>query len=260
MNVEASAVADNDLTAYRQRPVERQRVDDLLAMVPPGVRTVLDIGARDGHLSRLLANRGLQVTALDLEAPRIDDERIRCVAGDATALTYADGEFDLVLCAEVLEHIPSAVLARACGELQRVAAGWLVVGVPYRQDIRFGRTTCRQCGGGNPPWGHVNRFDERRLAELFGACRLQAQSLIGQAEMGTNALAAALMDAAGNPYGTYSQDEPCIHCGATLARPARRTLLQRVLTRVGTWARRAQVPFHRPHANWIHQLLAKTAA
>ena len=75
--------------------------------------------------------------------------------------------------------------------------------------------------------------------------------------MGTNALASALMDAAGNLYGTYSQDEPCIHCGAKLARQMRRTVLQKVFTRAGTWTRRAQAPFH--HLNWIHQSLAKTA-
>ena len=92
MNDECRGVAANDLTAYRQQPAERQGVDDLLAMVPSAAQTVLDIGARDGHLLRLLADRGMQVTALDLELPHIDGDRILCTAGDATGLVCGDGE------------------------------------------------------------------------------------------------------------------------------------------------------------------------
>lgn len=263
MNPGSATAADpgtNDLRAYRQRDSERERVADLLSLLPPTATSALDVGARDGHLSMLLADRGLQVTALDLELPQIADPRVRCVKGDATALDFADGAFDVVLCAEVLEHIPTALLGKACEELQRVAGTALLIGVPYRQDIRFGRTTCAGCGRSNPPWGHVNSFDKALLGRLFSSCTVQAETFVGTAEMGTNALAAALMDAAGNPWGTYSQDEPCVHCGASLQRPADHTFGQKLLTRAGDWARRAQAPFHQPHPNWIHQRLVKSTA
>jgi hypothetical protein len=128
-----------------------------------GVHRGFDIGAREGCFSRLLADRIDEVVTLDLEMPRIEHDRVRCVAGDATALQFDDGSFDAVLCAEVLEHIPPPGLQRACEEIARVTCGIAVIGVPFRQDTRVGRTTCAQCGRPNPPWGHVNEFDEPRL-------------------------------------------------------------------------------------------------
>ena len=246
-----------DLSAYRSSPAEQQRIADLMRLVPSDAVTALDIGARDGYLSAQLADRSLRVTALDLEKPAIADPRIHCVKGDITALEHADASFDLVLCAEVLEHIPAHLLARACGELQRVAARHVIVGVPYKQDTRHGQTNCQACGAVNPPWGHVNRFDEQRLLELFPGCAVESKSFVGTAEMGTNAFSAALMNLAGNPYGTYSQDEPCIECGAALGEPGRRSLTQKAFTRAATVLRNLQAPLHRPHGNWIHLLLRR---
>ncbi len=102
-----------DLSNYRQSDSERMRTESLLRLLPARGKRLLDIGAREGHFSRLLADRFDEVVALDLEMPRIEHDRVRCVAGDATALQFDDGSFDAVLCAEVLEHIPPPGLQRA---------------------------------------------------------------------------------------------------------------------------------------------------
>ena len=249
-----------DLTAYRNSQAERQRVGDLLGRVPDGIHTAIDIGARDGFISSKLADRSVRVTALDLERPTLADSRIVCVKGNATALDFEDASFDLVFCAEVLEHIAPPELAKACRELVRVSRRYVLIGVPYKQDIRQGRTTCRQCGRTNPPWGHVNAFDERRLATLFAGCSVLDQAFVGEAEMGTNWIAAGLMSAAGNPFGTYEQEEPCVHCGAALRRPPDRTVVQKVCTRLAEYTRTAQRPFFKPRGNWLHVLFERPRA
>ncbi|TFW30708.1 class I SAM-dependent methyltransferase [Massilia horti] len=226
-------------------------------MLPPRLRHALDIGTRDGYIARLLAERADMVTALDLELPRIDHPRIRCVKGDATALQFSDGAFDVVFCAEVLEHIPSHLLEAACAELSRVAQDYVLIGVPYRQDLRTDRTTCQHCGQTNPPWGHVNSFDEARLARLFPQCGMERIEFVGATREGTNFLSALLMDAAGNPYGTYEQDEPCVHCGADLGGPPARTIGSRVLARAATSVRKLQQPFVKERPRWIHVLFRK---
>ena len=246
-----------DLIAYRNSPAEQRRVADLLALLPGDIRTAIDIGARDGFLSSKLADRSVHVTALDLEKPALADPRIACVKGNAAALDFADASFDLVLCTEVLEHIPGPLLEKACRELARVSARYLLIGVPYRQDIRQWRTTCQQCGRTNPPWGHVNVFDEHRLASLFAGCAVVNRTFVGEAEMGTNWIAARLMNAAGNPFGTYDQQEPCIHCGAALGRPPDRTVVQKVLTRLAESTRDAQRPFFKARGNWLHVLFER---
>ena len=189
-----------NLSDYRHSAPEKARVNDLLSLIPGEGRSALDIGARDGFISRLLAEHFPKVTALDLDKPVIDHPQVECVKGNITALQFGDSSFDMVLCAEVLEHIPPHLLQIACGELARVTKEYLIIGVPYQQDIRVGRTTCRSCGNVNPPWGHVNSFDEKQLKQLFSGCAVVKTSFVGQTDVSTNALSCALMDLAGNPY------------------------------------------------------------
>lgn len=227
-------------------------------MMPGKGHHALDIGARDGHFSILMAERFDEVTALDLTMPEISHPRIRCEQGNAVALPYEVGAFDFVFCAEVLEHIPEPMLQDVCREIERVANQWILIGVPYRQDLRVGRTTCYSCGKQNPPWGHVNSFDEESLASLFPCCNVDSISFVGSNTARSNWLSAELMDLAGNPYGTYGQEETCIHCGSHLLPPPLRTSAQRVATRCATWLNRISEQLSAPHGNWIHLALRKT--
>lgn len=234
-----------------------QRTGDLLRLLPEGGVSALDVGARDGHFAQLLAERYARVVALDLEKPQFTHPKVECVQGNATKLQYADASFDLVFCAEVLEHIPMPFLEQACAELARVSRKHVLIGVPFRQDTRVGRTTCRACGQPNPPWGHVNSFDEERLARLFSACDVVTTSFVGRSNESTNAVSAFLMDLAGNPYGTYDQDESCIHCGRALEKPAERSLFQKLCTKAGFYTRSLSRPWKGEHPNWVHILFAK---
>ena len=164
--------------------VERERIRDLLRLIPRAGGSALDIGARDGYIARLLADSFDSVTALDLSVPPMRDERIRWIQGDVCSLGFPDDAFDLVLCAEVLEHLPAeSLLTRACSEIARVTRHSAIIGVPYRQDLRIGRTTCLACGGKNPPWGHVNAFDEERLKTLFPSLRWHAATYVGESRL-----------------------------------------------------------------------------
>lgn len=246
-----------DLSAYRASEAERQRTASLVALMPASGRVALDIGARDGYLSRLLAERFDRVIALDLAMPAIDHERIECVTANAASMPLRSGSVDFVMCAEVLEHVPARQLATVCREIDRVCTGGVLIGVPYRQDIRIGRTTCYSCMGKNPPWGHVNAFDEARVRALFAGYTVAEVAFVGVNRERTNALSCALMDLAGNPYGTYSQDEPCIHCGKRLVAPPPRRLAGKILTRLAYWSRHATEVFASPHGNWMHILLSR---
>lgn len=246
-----------DLSNYRASTAEQQRTADLFRMMPEKGRRALDIGARDGHFSILMAERFDEVTALDLTLPEISHPKVHCEQGNAAQLPYADGAFDFVFCAEVLEHIPEPVLQDVCREIERVSDQWILIGVPYKQDLRVGRSTCYSCGKQNPPWGHVNSFDEDRLASLFPRCTVESVSFVGSNRARSNWLSAELMDLAGNPYGTYGQEESCIHCGNRLLPPPRRTTGQRVATRCATWLSRISEQLSPPHGNWIHLALRK---
>jgi 2-polyprenyl-3-methyl-5-hydroxy-6-metoxy-1,4-benzoquinol methylase len=247
-----------NLEAYRASDSEKRRTDDLIRLLPRGRKSVLDIGARDGHFSKILTQYFESVTALDLEKPSFTYPGVVTVKGDVTRLQFPSNSFDCVFCTEVLEHVPA--LQQACAEILRVARHEIVIGVPFRQDIRVGRTTCRNCGKTNPPWGHVNSFDEKRLRGLFPGSTVVSKSFVGTSNAATNALATSLMDLAGNPWGTYQQGESCIHCGAKLLPPAHRSVASRICSTVALKMNRIQTALTRPHANWMHIVLLKSQA
>ncbi|MDZ4200146.1 MAG: class I SAM-dependent methyltransferase, partial [Kiritimatiellia bacterium] len=131
-----------NLQEYRNTPTEQQRTAELLRLLPDKGGSALDIGARDGFYSHLLAERFDEVVALDLAVPKVVHPKVRNVKGNAACLEFPDRSFDLVFCAEVLEHLPEPTLSAACREIERVARGVILIGVPYKQDLRLGRTTC----------------------------------------------------------------------------------------------------------------------
>jgi len=245
------------LAHARMQPVEQDRINSLMSLVPKGSSSILDVGSRDGFLARKLLDYTEKVTALDLVEPDIQHERITSLQGDVTSLKLDDDSFDVVFCAEVLEHIPSHLLEQACNELKRVSKKYIVIGVPYKQDIRHSRTTCGKCGEINPPWGHVNSFDENRIQSLFRNLNIVNVTFVGESNEITNSLSTFLMDLAGNPYGTYHQDEPCVGCDSVLENPIERTFIQKVFTKLAIKINVVQNFFAKSHANWIHVLIEK---
>jgi SAM-dependent methyltransferase len=235
---------------------EKMRLQGLLDLLPLNRRSILEIGARDGFVTRALAERFEITTALDLEVPRFEIERVVNVKGDVQQLNFAASSFDCVLCSEVLEHVPD--VAAAAREIARVARYEIVIGVPYRQDTRVGQTTCLHCGKVNPPYGHVNRFDENTLRRLFSGLPLIESRYIGINCERTNSLSSWLQKLARNPYGAYDQEEPCIHCGLKLERPLCLSLAQRLCSAAGLRLDALQLKFNRPRPTWIHLLFRKS--
>jgi SAM-dependent methyltransferase len=246
-----------DISLYRESRLEQERVKSLLSLISQKGYCVLDIGARDGYLSVALTDYFERVIALDLCKPFINCIKITPVKGDVTSLNFPDNYFDLVFCAEVLEHIPTQMLTKACSEISRVAKDYVIIGVPYKQDIRVGRTTCQGCGKVNPPWGHINVFDEKKLIDFFPQMHCEKVLYVGESFEKTNFLSTILMDLADNPYGSYDQEESCIHCNRKLISPPERGTLQKFVTKIAIIVNKIQLVFIRTKPNWIHVLFKK---
>jgi SAM-dependent methyltransferase len=107
--------------AARSRARRHARFFDVVRP-PPGGR-VLDVGC--GSLGLRSREPGLDITGVDLvERPDYPGPFVRADA--AAGLPFADGEFELVYCSSVIEHVPPARRPAFAEEIRRVGRGWLV--------------------------------------------------------------------------------------------------------------------------------------
>jgi 2-polyprenyl-6-hydroxyphenyl methylase/3-demethylubiquinone-9 3-methyltransferase len=125
--------------AFIREAIDRHRNGDPEGVRPLLGKTALDVGCGAGLLCEPLARLGAEVTGIDAAAENVAVARahaegagldIRYLTGELAALDT--GEFDLVTCLEVLEHVADkrAFVHQLAG---RVAAeGLLVLSTPNR--------------------------------------------------------------------------------------------------------------------------------
>jgi SAM-dependent methyltransferase len=148
-------------------------LDELLRCVRP--QSILDVGCGEGVLTERWADRlpTARVVGLDLDDGELRAQwerrrrsNLEFAVGEASALGYADGEFELVSAIEMLEHVHDVEATLA--ELARVASRALLVSAPREPLWRFlniARGAYWPSLGNTP--GHVNHWSKRRLVSLL---------------------------------------------------------------------------------------------
>lgn len=158
-------------------PVVRRLFDRFFETVGRMVResspnTVLDAGCGEGEtIERLGDLLPHPVTGVDLNPDSVAFavERLpgdRFDTADLLNLPFGDDSFDLVLCLEVLEHIPDPRPALA--ELARVSSRELILSVPHEPWFRLGSLARGKyvSGLGNHP-EHVNHWNSRTFRDFL---------------------------------------------------------------------------------------------
>jgi SAM-dependent methyltransferase len=153
-----------------------QRAAMLEEMVPDDVVRILDVGCGDGAITNRLARRW-DVSGVDQSATALQHLATTAVQGSATRLPFPDMSFDLVLSSEMLEHLPTREYRAAIAEMRRVTRRYLLISVPYREDLRLRIVRCPRCGWRGHVWGHRQRFTaESLLADLDGFVAIQTRT------------------------------------------------------------------------------------
>jgi ubiquinone/menaquinone biosynthesis C-methylase UbiE len=98
------------------------QVDEVLKLNP---KEVLEIGVGNKTVSNYLKNQGVSMVTLD-----IDKELEPDIVASVLKIPLEDNSFDVVLCAEVLEHLPFGDFPRALKEMKRVTKKFIVLSLP----------------------------------------------------------------------------------------------------------------------------------
>jgi len=133
--------------------------------------SVLDAGCGEGYVYRGLKSRGAVARWRGIDASagavRFAAERSpECTwaVGDLRKLALASRSAELVLCSQVLEHIPNPEPVR--DELARVSSRWLLISVPLEPLFRSICALTEAAGVGDDP-GHVNFWTPRAFRKFL---------------------------------------------------------------------------------------------
>ena len=156
----------------------------VLGLVPPG-SVVLDVGCASGYLAGALYQRGakavdgLEFDPIEGEAARAHCRRVEIgsVEDPATVEALSDGAYDVIVCADVIEHLadPSAALANLLSKLK--PDGTFVISVPnvahYSVRLALLRGRFRYEDLGLLDRTHLRFFTHETLLELLDGLGLR---------------------------------------------------------------------------------------
>jgi len=107
----------------------------ILHHLPAGTgKKALDVGAAEGYLAEILTRRGFEVTCLERDPGLAASAAAHCrrivVADLERELPPLDGPFDVIVCADVLEHLSDPARVLSCLTQYLRENGLVIVSVP----------------------------------------------------------------------------------------------------------------------------------
>lgn len=175
---------ESKVDLYRQAE-NPEVLRQVLACLPPGGR-VLDVGCGSGLLLAQLSGHAGYRAGVELSATAASEAALvadRVVNSPVTApLPFAPASFDVVVCADILEHLPDPSAALEVVATLCRPGGAVVISVPnvanWQARLRLLRGVWRYEPTGLFDSGHLRFFTRETLYELVTQCGLEVESCL----------------------------------------------------------------------------------
>lgn len=99
------------------------QIKEVLDLAP---RSVLEIGVGNKIVSDFIRTQSIDIKTLDIN-PELKPDFV----GSVLEIPFKSNQFDVVLCAEVLEHLPLEEFKKALKEIKRVSGKYVVLSLPH---------------------------------------------------------------------------------------------------------------------------------
>jgi hypothetical protein len=88
-------------------------------------------------------------------------------------IPFKEGAFDIVLAADLLEHIREESFASVVSELARVSGKYILINSPYKGTVSWPVSLCNECGREFNIYGHIRSVDAGLIKKMFPADRFE---------------------------------------------------------------------------------------
>jgi len=153
----------------RQTPsaLEWSRITETINMIPEETKSVVDVGCGDGLLTNELLGKFEKVLGIDVSREALKYVKTEKLLANMDDLPLPERSFDLVVCSEVIEHLPYPVYEKSLLELQRIAHKYLLLTIPNEEFLRDRFVKCPLCCCTYHRYRHLRSFDLEALKNLF---------------------------------------------------------------------------------------------
>jgi len=143
----------------------------------------LDVGCAQGFYLSLALEKTKKCFGIDVPPHFITQAKktgATCVVGSAEKMPYKNNSFDVVLCTEVLEHVPN--WKKAVKEIKRVLKknGRAIITVPLEKKSLFWRTFSIPFPP-EPTRGHLHLLEARDITKEFAPMKQEKKVYVQSA-------------------------------------------------------------------------------
>ena len=156
---------------------ERIRINDTLNILPEE-NSLLEVGCGDGRILNRLVGKYKNTCGLDISYNALKYVKTKTIHGNLENLPFPDNSFDIVMCCEVLEHLPYSTYKKAVEEIERVAGKYILISVPNNENLENKMVKCPQCSCSFHVSRHLRTFNIAKLKSLFKNFRLHKTKVV----------------------------------------------------------------------------------
>lgn len=240
----------SELWGREPKSADKERIQTIISFIPEGVNSILDVGCGDGALTNLLASTYEKVVGIDKSNEALKHVKAEKISGSIDYMPFPDNGFDLVVCSEVLEHLPQGIYKQAILELQRVSNKYIIISVPNDEPIEQEFVKCDECGCVFNASRHLRSFNEEKIQTLLETCRIQKYVFCGTLREDYNKLLLDMKRLFGGGWENPT-NALCPQCGSKNTYKSRRNIF--TLT-IGFLNR---IIAHKKRKRWIVALYRK---
>jgi SAM-dependent methyltransferase len=198
------------------------------------IKSVVDFGCGDWQFSQLIDWTGIEYRGFDIVASVIDANRLRFESANIKFEQVADGtalpSADLLICKDVLQHLPTAVVLRNLGIFKQLYPNLLITNDIFPAE---GANSDIDAGQWRPLRLDQAPFNERFDVDAYGCkwtkqtCRLETQAAQRPASIALRDERRGLLETPLSLWRAAKSGILSVPILGTLARRARDALLSR---------------------------------